>query len=146
MGEKIYKKLNLSDLNIVLSMENDFRSNFIAEENAKQFLNNPMNWLFACIEDDQIIGFAYGYELSRLDSKGNMLYIHEIGVLPRCHRQGIGRTLIEKLRETTAHLGICRFFLSTQKSNLPACALYETCGGQKNPNQLDDDVLYYFNN
>ncbi|MGX8796050.1 GNAT family N-acetyltransferase [Fusibacter sp. JL298sf-3] len=59
------------------------------------------------------MGFAYGYELNHLDSNGNMLYIHEIGVLPQYHSQGIGRTLIENLRETTTHLSICRFFLST---------------------------------
>lgn len=146
MAEKLYRKLNVTDLKLVLGMENDFRLHFIVEESARQFLLDSKNWLFACIEQDKIIGFAYGYELNRLDSKGNMLYIHEVGVLPQYHRQGIGRSLIEKLAEITAKLGICRFFLSTQKSNLPACALYEKCGGQKNPNQLDDDVLYYFNN
>ena len=38
--------------------------------------------------------------------------------------------------------GICRFFLFTEKSNLAACALYESEGGAP---AHDDDVTYFFN-
>lgn len=67
-----FRKLRLSDLELVLQMESNFRKGFVFEENARQFLSNPMNWIFACIQENQIIGFAYGYELNRLDSKGNI--------------------------------------------------------------------------
>lgn len=86
MNKRIYRKLGISDLDLVRQMEGDFRSDFICEENARLFLANPMCLIFACIENNRVIGFAYGYELNRLNNTGNMLYIHEVSVLPelRC--------------------------------------------------------------
>ncbi|OZV10485.1 hypothetical protein CIW83_20135 [Tissierella sp. P1] len=110
-----FRKLGLSDLDIVLQMEKDFRNGFIDGENARQFLLNPNNWIFACVQEGKIIGFAYGYELNRLDSKGNMLYIHEVGVLPEYQRQGIGFQMLTDIKNLCKLMGICRFFLFTQK-------------------------------
>ncbi len=145
MQEKIFRKLQLSDLGLVLQMEKGFRSDFVSKENARHFLSNPMNWLFACVLDNQIIGFAYGYELNRLDNKGNMLYIHEVGVLPEYHRQGIGLQMLNSVKNICKLTGICRFFLFTYKHNIAACALYEKAGGIKSYDSVDDDVTYFFN-
>lgn len=142
MKDRIFRKLTVSDLSMVLQMENDFRSNFICEENARLFLSNSMNWIFACIENNRIIGFAYGYELNRLNNIGNMLYIHEVGVLPEYHRQGIGKQILNGIKASCKLLGICRIFLFTERSNIPACALYESVGGEQAHN---DDVSYFFN-
>lgn len=143
--EREFRKLSISDLELVLQMENDFRSGFIFQENARQFLSNPMNWIFACIQEKQIIGFAYGYELNRLDNKGNMLYIHEVGVLPQYQKQGIGFQILASIKNICKLTGICRFFLITQKHNKAACALYEKAGGEKASKTHDDDVTYFFN-
>lgn len=139
-----YRKLQASDLNLVLGMNKDFRANFICEENGRLFLSNPMNWIFACVQDEKVIGFAYGYELNRLDNKGNMLYIHEVGVLPEYQRQGIGLELLSGIKKLCQLTGICRFFLFTQKHNTAACALYEKSGGDKSHTTLEDDVTYFF--
>jgi len=142
MERRTYRKLTSHDLPLVLKMETDFRSGLISEENAREFLSHPMNWMFACIQNDQIIGFAYGYELNRLNNEGNMLYVHEVGVLERYHRQGIGRGLIDGIKSLCTDMGICRFFLFTQKSNSAACALYNSLGGEA---AHKDDVTYFFN-
>lgn len=140
-----FRKLGLSDLDIVLQMEKNFRNGFIVEENARQFLLNPNNWIFACIQEEKIIGFAYGYELNRLDSKGNMLYIHEVGVLPEYQRQGVGFQMLTDIKNLCKLTGICRFFLFTQKNNTSACLLYEKSGGEKTSDGKDNDVTYFFN-
>lgn len=142
MDKRIYRKLGISDLDLVLQMDNDFRSNFICKENARLFLSNPMCWIFACIEKNRVIGFAYGYELNRLNNIGNMLYIHEVGVLPEYQRQGVGKQILNGIKSLCKLSGICRFFLFTEKSNRPACALYESVGGEP---AHDDDVSYFFN-
>lgn len=142
MSDRSFRKLSISDLHLVMNMEKDFRGNFICQENARQFLLNPMNWIFACIEDNRIIGFAYGYELNRLNDIGNMLYIHEVGVLPEYHRQGIGKQILNSIKVLCKLSGICRFFLFTEKSNIAACALYDSVGGEP---AHDDDVSYFFN-
>ena len=141
MDKRVYRKLGVSDLDLVLKMDNDFRSNFICDENARLFLSNPMCWIFACIENNRVIGFAYGYELNRLDNMGNMLYIHEVGVHPEFQRQGIGKQILISIKSLCKLYGICKFFLFTQKSNKPACALYKSIGGEP---AHDDDISYFF--
>lgn len=141
MQKRVCRKLTVSDLPLVLTMEQDFRRNFICEEHARRFLSNPMNWLFACIQDHHIIGFAYGYELNRLNKSGNMLYIHEVSVLEPYHRQGIGRQILTGIQSLCQLIGICKCFLFTQKSNLAACSLYEAVGGEP---AHDDDIVYFF--
>lgn len=143
MLEREYRKLNLSDLELVFEMDS-FRDNFISKENARQFLLNPMNWIFACIEAKKIIGFAYGYELNRLDNKGNMLYIHEVGVLPQYQRQGIGFQILNDIKNLCKLIGISKFFLFTQKHNIAACKLYEKAGGEKTSDDYND-ITYFFN-
>ncbi|HBN84313.1 MAG TPA: N-acetyltransferase [Clostridiales bacterium] len=142
MAERVYRKCTVSDLQLVLQMENDFRSNFVCIENARLFLSNPANWIFACIENNKIIGFAYGYELNRLNDMGNMLYIHEVGVLPEYQRQGVGKQILQNIKSLCKQTGICKIFLFTEKSNRTACALYDSAGGVA---AHDDDLAYFFN-
>lgn len=142
MSDRSFRKLGIHDLDLIVNMEKDFRTNFICRENARHFLLNPMNWIFACIEDHRIIGFAYGYELNRLNNTGNMLYIHEVGVLPEYQRQGIGKQILNSIKQLCKLSGICKFFLFTEKSNNGACALYESVGGIP---AHDDDISYFFN-
>jgi ribosomal protein S18 acetylase RimI-like enzyme len=138
---RCFRKLSVSDLPLVLQLEKDYRSNFICIENAKLFLSNSSNWIFACIEDERIIGFAYGYELNRLNDAGNMLYIHEIGVQPEFQGQGIGKQIFNGIKSLCKVQGICKIFLVTEKSNVAACSLYESVGGKSD---RSDDILYYF--
>lgn len=139
-----FRKLNTLDLEVILQMANNFRNGFVLEDKAIQFFSNPMNWIYACIQEKQIIGFAYGYELNRLDNKGNMLYIHEIGVLPEYQRQGIGLQIINNIKIVYKELRLSKIFLFTQKHNNAACSLYEKAGGEKTNNSYDDDVTYFF--
>lgn len=137
-----YRKLNISDLKMIMKMNQDFRENFVCEENMRIFLSNPQNLLFACVESNRIIGFCYGYEINRLNDIGNMLYIHEVGVLPQYQGQGVGKKMLNSIKEACKLLGICRFFLFTQKSNIAACALYNSVNGTP---AHEDDVAYFFN-
>lgn len=137
-----FRRLYVSDLAMALRMNEDFRPNFLHEESARAFLADPACWLLACIEDGRVLGFCYGYEMRRLDANRKMLYIHEVGVLPAFHRQGIGREMLRTIQTLCRHAGLLYFFLFTQASNKPACALYEAMGGEHgNP----DDVTYFFN-
>lgn len=145
MSERIFKKLGLSDLHLVLNMDEEIAAANICEENARLFLSNPMNWYFACIEHDKILGVFYGYELNRLNNDGNMLYIHAVGVHSQYRRQGIAEKILISIKETCKLLGICKIFLFTQKSNIAACSLYEKLGGRlTNDSNQDDDRTYFF--
>lgn len=49
MYSREFRKLYVSDLKIVMHMDEDFRKDFACEENARMFLSNPMNWIFESI-------------------------------------------------------------------------------------------------
>lgn len=102
------------------------------------FLESNLDYVVACIEDNEIIGFLLAYELQRFD-KNNMMYIHEVDVLQEYRRRGVGRQMIEEIIRICKERGLCKMFLITNKSNVPACRLYETTGGKV----IDDDSVLY---
>jgi ribosomal protein S18 acetylase RimI-like enzyme len=145
MPERIYRKLGLSDLQMLVNTKKDanaLKFYQIDEESARLFLSNPMNCFFACIEDNKIIGYACGHELNRLDNAGNMLYIHGVGVHADYRRQGIGKQMMTSIKQLCKLSGICKLFLYAHKANTAACALYDSTGGIAH---RDDNVSYFFN-
>ena len=143
-----FRKLSISDLQMLMNIKIRYPEFSICEENARQFLLNPMNWIFACIQDDSIIAHLEGYELNILSNKGNKFYIFAFGVDPKYHRQGIGTDLFTALKDTCKSLGMYKIYLNTEKSNIAACGLYEKSGGKfdtyfKDGN--DCNRLYTFN-
>ncbi|MCL2774367.1 MAG: GNAT family N-acetyltransferase [Oscillospiraceae bacterium] len=147
MEDRIYRKLSISDLPLLMQIKNENPEFQICEENARQFLNNPMNWIFACIRDNKIICQIRGYELNNIHNSGNMLYIHAVSVGPQYRRQGFATSMLTKLKETCKLLGIYKIFLFTEKSNIAANGLYKKAGGIYNVDFKDDDdcsIVYTF--
>lgn len=147
MQEKyIYRQLENNDVNLIDKMNIDFRKNFACVVNIKYFLNNINNFFYACIFENKIIGFLYGYKLNRLDNKGDMLYIHEVGVHDNFQKRGIGTKLLENVKIYCKQKNICRIFLATETKNIAACKLYEKAGGIKmmDHKSREVDVMYLF--
>jgi len=57
------------------------------------------------------------------------LFINELGVSSRFHRQGLGRRLVTRLIEKGNEPGCTEAWVATALNNKPACALYEALGG-----------------
>jgi ribosomal protein S18 acetylase RimI-like enzyme len=77
-------------------------------------------------------GAAVGYALARVDN--DVVDITRIGVLPRCHRQGIARSLMG------AALSLAkRAVLLVRKSNDPAIKLYVSMGFKIVGHLINDD-------
>lgn len=140
----ICRKLSIKDIDTVMDMNINYRERFICRNNALIFLQNPMNWIFAAIYNNKIIGFAYGYELNRLNDIGNMLYIHEVGVIEDYQRQGVGYRLMTELKGECKSRGICKYFLSAYQNNTGANALYRKLKGEVSNESKGNDVCYYF--
>jgi ribosomal protein S18 acetylase RimI-like enzyme len=104
------------------------------------FLRNDLDYVVACIEDNVVVGFLLAYELQRFD-KNNMMYVHEVDVVPEYRRRGIGRQMIEEVIRICEECGVYKLFLITNKSNVPACRLYEVTGGKV---VEDDSILYCY--
>ena len=112
----------------------------VAAERISAFLENDFNYVIAAIESNRVIGFVLAYELQRYD-KHNMMYIHEVDVLPAYRRKGIGSRLLEEVKRICKEKTLCKLFLVTTQSNIPACSLYEATGGQV---QEEDAVIYCY--
>ena len=136
-----YRRLSVSDLEMVMRLNETYRQGFANRENAYAFLVQPQNWFFACVEDGHILGFCQGYACVRLNEAGALLYIHELAVLPAYRRQGIGKAMLDTLKILCRLSGIRRLFLITQQSNQPARALYDSARGRP---AHRDDLVYVF--
>lgn len=138
-----FRKLTCRDISLALGMNETFRPGFLSPEGASKFLGDEHNWLFAAIHESTVIGFAYGYQLQRLDG-AEMLYIHEVGIANDFQGQGIGTALMNALKATCTRHGIIRFFLFTDQKNAGANALYQKCGGETGYDSHGNDTAYYF--
>jgi ribosomal protein S18 acetylase RimI-like enzyme len=91
--------------------------------------------------DDRAAGFALAYELPRLDGGGPKLLLYEIGIAPTFRRRGIGRRLIEAMKEVGRTRGAQRMFVITEEANSAALALYSATGGVRRT--TDEAVFEY---
>lgn len=101
----------------------------VQPELLKAFLASPANLLFVAVAEDQVVGMASGISYVHPD-KPLALFINEVGVSGRYHRQGLGRRLVSNLIEKGRELGCTEAWVATELSNKPACALYEALGGE----------------
>ena len=139
-----FRKLTASDLPLAMGMNADFRENFMTQEGGVRFLTDERNWLFAAIEEEKIVGFAYGCELQRPNGTTS-LYIHEVGVMELRQRQGVGTAMMEALKDACRVRGIPKFFLYTEQANVGANALYRKTGGGVGSDSQGNDRAYWFN-
>ncbi|MCP4402138.1 MAG: GNAT family N-acetyltransferase [bacterium] len=110
-------------------------------ESIARFLNDRHNILVMASCGDVSVGQLIGYLLERWDGKPPMLLLYSIDVLEPYRRQGIGRALLQHIREIGQKEGCSEMFLITNASNVPAMQLYQKTGGQR---PFYDDVMFEY--
>ena len=136
-----FRRLKAGDESLLAEILMTFRKESTSPIRAENFLSSIDNYIFACINNSLLIGFALGYRLPRFDAQADMLYIHEVSVSEEYQCQGIGKKLMEGLQEICGIEGLSKAFLITNKSNMAAIKLYLSAGGVANS---DDDIVYFF--
>lgn len=139
-----FRRLHTEDLDMVMRMNETFRSGFADRVAAGRFLKNERNWLYAAVCGLNVVGFAYGGVLHRLDGKEDMLYIHEVGVAGPQQRRGIGFSMMSALLQDAGRVGIGKVFLFTDQHNVAANALYRKLGGAVANDSGGQDTVYFF--
>lgn len=132
-------RLKKNDTDIVMKVTQLFFHRETTIQNVNDFLSGENNYLLIYWYKEKIAGFAYGYELQRFDGRRNMMYMHQVEVLPKYRQLGIGKKLMEGFIEECKSNGCSRLFLITNKSNAPAIALYNSVSGKA---QNEDDIVY----
>jgi GNAT superfamily N-acetyltransferase len=99
------------------------------KEQGSKFLGNPDNALFLGFLDDVVAGFLTAHRLQRFDRKKAEVLLYEIGVDEKFQRKGVGRALIENVKNWAREIEAGEVWVLTERSNLAAMALYTSCGG-----------------
>lgn len=118
---------------------NKVRSFTIDETLFKEFVSNPNNLAYAVLEGEEVVAFAWGYLLERMDD-APMLYIHSVDVHEGYKQKGYGSLLIDTFLTYAREKHVRNTFLITDKENIPANKLYQKFASDKE----EDKVLYIF--
>ncbi len=110
------------------NVDEDVFDHEVRPELLSAFLANPANLLVVAVVEGQVVGMASGISYVHPD-KPLSLFINEVGVSSRFHRQGVGRQLVSRLLQTGEELGCTEAWVATELDNRPARALYEALGG-----------------
>lgn len=111
------------------------------QEAVARFLAREDLHLLMAYLDDEAAGFALAHELPRLDGPRPKLLLYEIATAPRFRRRGVGRKLIEAMKEVGRSRGARSMFVVTEQSNTAAMALYAATGAVRKV--MDEAVLEY---
>lgn len=132
-------RLGINDVDLAGKVCTKFYSIVPDKERIHSFLADNKNYFLVYVVGEEVAGYAYGYELQRVDGKSSMMYIHTIEVSPEYRRQGIGKRIINEITDICRKNGFYKMFLITNKSNIPAVLLYESMNGKV---KHDDYVVF----
>ena len=101
----------------------------VTPEYMAALLADGRHWLVAALDGDRPVGFALAYELMRLDGTGPKVFLYEIGVVEEWRRRGVGRGIVERLKQLCRERGCQTMFVPTDEANVAAMHLYAATGG-----------------
>lgn len=92
--------------------------------------------VIVALENQELIGGLTAYEMKMFKRETTEMFLYEIEVAESHRQKGVGKALIEYLKQICFEKGIVEMFVGTEKNNLPARRLYETTGGDIDENSV----------
>lgn len=124
-----YRRLTAEDAVKMSAFADDQNTKYDAST-VKRFLEQENTVGFGAVDGERIIGFAYGYRMSRPDGKCDF-YLHAIDIEESRQCEGYGTALMQYIHAYAKKMGCRKMFLLTEEENKAACACYEKAGGKK---------------
>lgn len=84
----------------------------------------------AAISENEVVGGLTAYVLPMVYSDSSEVFLYDMAVLPSHQRQGIGRRLIDELKEYCKNSGVKDFFVLAHEEDLHALEFYRSTGGR----------------
>jgi ribosomal protein S18 acetylase RimI-like enzyme len=112
----------------------------VQREYVDAFLASPTNLLVVAVDSETVVGMATALMYTHPD-KPLQMFINEVGVSCRFHRQGIGRKLVDALLRRARELGCHEAWVATEVSNTAARALFAATGGKEHKEHA---VVYFY--
>jgi len=94
------------------------------EAKIKSFLQDKNNILFVAKADGEILGFAFGYLINRIDNKYPKFYIHSLYVGSEYQNKGIGTKLLDFVVKFANKNNCSSVFTIADKKNGAAVSVF----------------------
>ena len=130
-----FRKLSTNDISSIKEIIEGFM--LFNPEQIKLFLSESQNIALVAELDNKIVGFIFGYSLTRLDKKSPQFFIYSVDIHPAYQNKGYGSRFIKFAIDWASNNGFSESFVPTEKDNLRACRVYEKAGMTYSKNDCD---------
>ena len=130
------KRLTNADLatfNLLIELFNtvfEEESNMGSEANSLRLLNNNQFIAIAALAENEVAGGLTAYELPLYYSDSSEIFVYDLAVKPEYQRMGIGKGLIQSLKEHCIRNRIKEFFVMAHEEDELAIEFYRATGGK----------------
>jgi aminoglycoside 3-N-acetyltransferase I len=100
-------------------------------EHLSALLNNRQFVVLAAFSGEKILGGLTAYELPLYYDNKTELFLYDMAVHPDHQRKGIGKQLLEFLKDYCAKNEINTFFVLAHEEDVHALEFYRATGGQR---------------
>jgi ribosomal protein S18 acetylase RimI-like enzyme len=110
--------------------DEDVVARLAEDEPRTVLLADPATIFLAAFDEQEPVGFAFGYVLDRRHGEARMLFVYELDVNETHRRRGIATALMRELFRLGDEAGAGERFVLTEPGNDAANALYASLGGR----------------
>jgi aminoglycoside 3-N-acetyltransferase I len=96
----------------------------------EKLLANDAFWAFAAFVGDELAGGLTAHTLPMTRDESSEVFIYDVAVHPSYQRKGVGRALIQSLRDAAAEQGIREVFVPADNEDTHALDFYRAVGGE----------------
>ncbi|OEK04347.1 GNAT family N-acetyltransferase [Roseivirga misakiensis] len=120
----------LSELVILFNEVFDEYNKVASDRQLKKLLKKADFLAIVAVKQGKIIGGLTAYELAKYYTDKSELYIYDIAVKTKFQNQGIGKQLIEYLKDYSVKNGIEGIFVEAHSDDESAVKFYESTFGE----------------
>ncbi len=114
----LIRKMQLSDLSVVMQIEEDVFTDIWSEEMFIDEITNHESWIYEN-ELSEIVGYVCGWTIQ------DEFSITNVAVKKKFQRKGIANIFLQKIINDKIDEGIKNFFLEVRRTNFPAINFYK---------------------
>lgn len=131
-----FKRLVPSDLGAFKSLVEMFNTVFEEEQNIGsdahllKLLGNNSFIAIAAVSENEVLGGLTAYELPMIYSDASEIILYDMAVREEYQRMGIGKGLIQSLKQDCMKNNIETFFVMAHEEDIHAVEFYHATGGK----------------
>lgn len=101
-----------------------------SEANLRRLLSDNHFVVMAALAENQVVGGLTAYELPMYYTNRSEIFLYDMAVKPAYQRMGIGKGLIQSLKEYCVKNGVKEFFVMAHEEDEHAVEFYRATGGK----------------